>query len=603
EGEGPYLLSKLGDRLLIAGDRHWRDVTIRARVRQFFSWNISPSVNLSYRDACLNGLACRIRDVRSYYFLCLEDFDRVTLYRIEDDEQIVLGQVFVPLDRTRFHLLEARCRGDRLTCLLDGREVFAPVDATYSSGWFGLRSNAKAGFLDAEVTADEEAWQGHLARLGAGERQLASLREQYPQPVFQRQIPRPFEGPGSLQLRRVEAEDAWGFFWTAGDGRRVAAADLEGQLRWTVDLEGPAPEDPAPISLKAADVDGDGHDDLLLIDHNKVKLFSGRTGELVAERPLPLSGPLMGVPGRTAPIGYLYAVRFRPAPAPLDIIILDADAGGGRNVWCYDHQLRPRWHRLLPFAFGHNMHFLDVDGDGRDEAMIGHCLLNGDGDLLWSLEEMHYAPHGAMGIHADSVVLGDLEGNGALRLASVSGDDGVLFADAATGEILRRDRIGHAQGITAARYVRDEPGIQVLAGTRHRAYGIFVLYNGKGDRLHRWQPDFVNQNGRPVNWTADGEELLLLSSPDSGTGLFDWRGRLVVPFGEELRRATVIPHPLAAGDPRDQLLAVTPERIALYTQDRPIPAGQEQLFSPVRHYWRGNTIGVISHPRWVARPA
>ncbi|MFH1566383.1 MAG: hypothetical protein ABIL09_00170, partial [Gemmatimonadota bacterium] len=78
EGEGPYLLSKLGDRLLITGDRHWRDVTIRARVRQFFSWNISPSVNLSYRDACLNGLACRIRDVRSYYFLCLEDFDRVT---------------------------------------------------------------------------------------------------------------------------------------------------------------------------------------------------------------------------------------------------------------------------------------------------------------------------------------------------------------------------------------------------------------------------------------------------------------------------------------------------------------------------------------------
>jgi len=183
----------------------------------------------------------------------------------------------------------------------------------------------------------------------------------------------------------------------------------------------------------------------------------------------------------------------------------------------------------------------------------------------------------------------------------VCGDDGVIFVDAATGEILQRDRIGHAQGITAARYVRGEPGIQILAGTRHRAYGIFVLYNGRGERLFRWQPDFVNQNGRPVNWTADGEEFLQLASPDSGTGLFDWQGRLVVPFDDELQRGTVVAHPLRDDDPRDQLVAVTPERIALYSQDRPIPADQDRLFAPERHYWRGSTIGVISHPRWRPR--
>jgi len=242
-----------------------------------------------------------------------------------------------------------------------------------------------------------------------------------------------------------------------------------------------------------------------------------------------------------------------------------------------------------------------VDGDGCEEAMLGHCLLNGDGDIVWSIEEMHYSPYGAMGIHADSVVIGDLEGNGTLRLASVAGDDGVLFVDAATGELLRRDRIGHAQGISAARYLKDEPGIQVLAGTRHRAYGIFVLYNGRGDRLFRWQPDFVNQNGRPVNWRGDGEELLLLRSPNSGHGLFDAQGRLVVPFTGELDKAgvaTVLPRPFEE-DPRDQLIVLTPDRIALYRQDQPIPAGQEKIYCPVRHYWRGGTIGVISYPAWV----
>ena len=55
------------------------------------------------------------------------------------------------------------------------------------------------------------------------------------------------------------------------------------------------------------------------------------------------------------------------------------------------------------------------------------------------------------------------------------------------------------------------------------------------------------------------------------------------------------------GLPRDQLLALTPERIALYRQDRPIPATQEKVYCPVRDYWRGKTIGVISHPNWVER--
>jgi len=216
EGQGPYLFCKLGDRMLLTGDRHWSDCTISAEVRQFFSWNISPSVNLSYRADCLNGLVFRVRDVRSYYFLCLENYDRVTLYRIEDDEHTILEQIFTPIDRTRFHQLSARCRGDRITCSLDGRQIFSVVDDAYSSGWFGLRANSKSGFLNARVTTDEEAWQGHVTRMDARQCDLAERREQYPQPVLDREIPRPLDEPGSMQLRRVEADGKWGFFWMGG---------------------------------------------------------------------------------------------------------------------------------------------------------------------------------------------------------------------------------------------------------------------------------------------------------------------------------------------------------------------------------------------------
>ena len=604
--EGRYLLSRLGDRMLITGQRHWRDVTVRAAVRQFHSFNIGPSVNLAYRQDCLSGLALRVRDVRSYYLYCLENYDRVSLFRVEDDNLWRLRQEHIAIDPTRFHTLEAQCRGDRITCLFDGRVLFSARDDAYRSGWFGLRANGKAGFRDVAVVADADALQVNLDLRDARQRELVELREAYPQPVLERQIPRPASGPGTCQLRRVDADDAWGFFWLeqpADEPEGIAAVDMDGEILWSTRLEHPASARPGSAGPKAYDIDHDGHDELLVVDGDVVKILSGRTGEVTAARPFPEAGPLMGIPGGPAPIGYTYAVQFRPPPAPMDVLLLDADPGGGRNVWCYDHHLELRWHLLLPFHFGHNMCFPDIDGDGTQEALLGHCLVDGDGELRWSIEEMHYMPFGAMGIHSDSVVVGDLAGDGGLRLASVAGDDGVLFADATTGRLLCRERMGHAQGVSAARYLPDEPGIQVLAGTRHRAYGIFALYNGHGERLFRWQPDFVSQGGRPVNWRGDGEELLLLGSPDSGTGLFDARGRLVVPFAGDMAgvgAGGVTPHPFDI-DGRDRLLAVTPDHLALFAPDRPLPADQDLVYLPARDYWRGSTIGVISHPGWVRR--
>lgn len=601
-----YLLTRVGDRMLLAGDRHWRDLTVRAEVRQFFPFNVQPSVNLAYRPDCLSGLVLRVRDVRSYYLYCLENYDRVSLYRVEDDQLVALRQEHVPLDNQRFHRMEATCRGDRIACRLDGVELFSAQDGAYPAGWCGLRANSKAGFREVAVVADGPARAANLELRAARARALDALREQYPQPVLERQIPRPAPGPGALQLRRVDAGDAWGFFWLeqpAGAPERVHAADMEGQVLWTTPLEHAAAARPGSTGPKAYDIDHDGHDELLVSDGESIKILSGKTGQVLAARPFPEAAPLMGVPGTTAPIGYSYAVQFRPPPAPMDILLLDADPGGGRNVWCYDAGLELRWQKTLPFAFGHNMCFPDIDGDGAQEAMIGHCLLDGDGNLLWSIEAMHTMPCGAMGIHADSVVVGDLAGDGRLRLASVSGDDGVLFVDALTGRLLNRERLGHAQGVSAARYLSSEPGIQVLVGTRHRAYGIFGLYNGHGERLFRWQPDFVSQGGRPVNWRGDGEELLLLGSPESGQGLFDAYGRLVVPFDGDLGQVgagAVVPHPFDF-DGRDRLLAVGPERIAFFAPGRPLPAEQREVYWPARDYWRGSTIGVISHPRWVPR--
>ncbi len=590
------------DAFLITGEPTWADYTVTAGVRQYFPFNINPSVNLGYRQDCLSGVAARLRDVRSYYFYCLENHAGLVLYRVEDDNLIVLAREWVAVDRARHHELRLDCRGDRLTCFFDGRPAFRVRDGSYPAGPCGLRTNSKAAFVGVEVTVDAEAAATNAARRAAGEATLAERRRAHAQPVLETELPQPLGRPGRLQLRRVEAERAWGFFWIAdpaasGRPAAVAACSLDGEVRWQREID---PPPSGAVVPKSYDVDQDGTDDLLLACGSRLCVLCGRTGQPLADVPFPLAGPLMGTPGQTAPIGYAYAPQFRRPPAPRDLLLLDGDSGGGLNAWCYDLAGCLRWHTTLPFRFGHNMYFADVDGDGCEEAMLGHCLVRGDGTLVWAVEEMRYEPLGAMGIHADSVVLGDLTGDGSLRLASVAGDDGVLFADGTTGKLLNRRRIGHAQGISAARYVRDVPGLQVLAGTRHRAYGIFVLFDGHGQPLHRWQPDLVNQNGTPVNWEGDGEELLLLLSPDSGRGLFDWQGRLVVPFTGPLATAHLVAAQPVGADPRDRLIAQHGDRIAIFGPARdPCPV-DGRLYAPRREYWRGHTLGVVSHAHWAA---
>lgn len=595
------LAVQYADAFMITGEKTWTDYTVTAGVRQYFPFNINPSVNLGYRQDCLNGVAVRIRDVRSYYLYCLENLDGVVLYKVEDDNLTVLAREWISVDRSRYYLLSITCRGDELICTLDERPVFRVRDASYPSGPCGLRSNSKTGFRDVRVTADTDAAAVNTRALGERQALIRQLRQSYAQPTVERQVPLPLGLPGSLQLRRFGAEAGWGFFWLAsakdGSGRTtVAACEMAGEVHWTAELRNTQRGSLAP---KAWDVDHDGHDDLLVADGPALKVLSGSNGQLLAEVPFPHSGPLMGVPGETAPIMYMYAPQFRPHPAARDLILMDGDPGGGLNVWCYELNGTLRWHVTLPFRYGHNMYIADVDGDGCEEAMLGHCLVRGDGSIVWSVEEMRYEPLGAMGIHSDSVVMGDMAGDGSLRMAAVAGDDGVLLVDGATGKLLNRYRIGHAQGISAAKYVRDVAGLQLLAGTRHRAYGIFVLFDGNGQPLFRWQPDLVNQNGTPVNWQGDGEELLMLFSPDSGNGLFDWQGRLVVPFeGPLTGTGNVIAHPVG-DDPRDRLIAVRDDGIVICRPDREPRPVDGRLYSPRREYWRGRTLGVISHEHWV----
>jgi rhamnogalacturonan endolyase len=262
------------------------------------------------------------------------------------------------------------------------------------------------------------------------------------------------------------------------------------------------------------------------------------------------------------------------------------------NVWAYTAELAPLWHWS-----GDTGHFpcpADVDGDGRDEVLVGDSLLGPDGGLRWRRP---------LRDHADNALLGPYGPGGRPVAIVAAGDAGIVWYDL-EGQVLARDNTGHTQGVTLARLRPELPDWQCVTTTFWREPGIVTLYDAAGRRLAQYQPNHLASHLQPVNWRGDGSELLLLSAdPEEGGGI-DGRGR----------RALVLPrdgHPTLCaealdltGDPRDEIVVWDRERLWIYTQDeRPAPGGPDgRMYVPRRlPLWNtSNYRAQVSLPAWQA---
>ena len=100
--------------------------------------------------------------------------------------------------------------------------------------------------------------------------------------------------------------------------------------------------------------------------------------------------------------------------------------------------------------------FYDVDGDGRDEILPGYHLYDGDGNLLWRMEGAEYVM--SYGEHLDHAAFGRIAGDGSVRIGMAASSEGFLLVDGLTGSIIRRHRMGHAQGVYGGNFRPDRPG-------------------------------------------------------------------------------------------------------------------------------------------------
>jgi hypothetical protein len=418
--------------------------------------------------------------------------------------------------------------------------------------------NSICRFQDIRIGTWEEGQAAYGRRMDEREKKQRALREAVPRPVLWKKYSMPRLAEGRPHFFRPRAEGPACLLVASNSEafKGYTLYNLEGELLWETPAAGEGPG-----QFKFADLDGDGLKEIVSFWDSGFAVHRSDTGRQMAQ-----------------------------APHCDSVVLKDDGSAGGWTFWVLDASLQLRWTRTVQLPpMGHNINLCDVDGDGCEEILAGYHCYKGDGQLLWSVEEARYwdVIHGAR--HPDSVIAGPLW-PGTVRAAYASGGEGFILVDATDGRVLARRTVGHVQGVMVGKFAKDIPGHQIMVGTRHQNYGILCCFDGEGQLIGRFQPDYISQGGTVVNWTGEGEEHLLLSSSNPVLGLWDYRGNHLldlrdldlfagVPLAE---RNPGVCYPVdVCGDARDELALQWKGELYVYTQEKPF-AGP-RLFTPERN--------------------
>lgn len=211
----------------------------------------------------------------------------------------------------------------------------------------------------------------------------------------------------------------------------------------------------------------------------------------------------------------------------------------------------------------HSMVTGDVDGDGRDEILLGGCMLDDNGTLLWSA-----------GIgHPDKAYLADVDpsrpGLEVFLCGEVRHDDGrgVCLVDAATGRqiwnIGRPTR--HVGDGMVADFDPAHPGLECI-GKEDRKGGRTDRYllTARGEELF---PAAIPDCRNWVWWDADLLRETLLDGKDRGAGrsVAKWPERILA---EGIEGSIVLIADLV-GDWREEIVTALPGELRIYATDIP----------------------------------
>ena len=394
------------------------------------------------------------------------------------------------------------------------------------------------------------------------------------------------DGDGRLDFVLKQPSDnidpASDFWKRSPDTYKLEAYSGDGKFLWRYDLGWAIERGIWYSPYVVYDLDGDGKaevaaktgegnprdaDGRVQAGPEYLTILSGETGKPITRTDWPSREPFIKRPN-----GYNYASRNQLGVAYLDgktpclivergtynlivVVAYEFHDGKLRELWRWSNEKEPRryWGQGA-----HWMHAADVDADGRDEVVIGSCVIDDNGVSLWST---------GLG-HPDHCYVGDIDPSRPGLEIYYGVEPGgpknkMCLADAATGKILwginRPTRHVHHCGLCSdidPRY----PGAECYSADtneqKHFAWGL--LHTAKGEAIEA--ENLRGMGPRAVYWDADLQRELL-----DGAKIIKFRGSPLPPKIE----GNLVAVADVAGDWREEIVTSVPGELRIYSTTVP----------------------------------
>ena len=580
---------------LETGKHHWKDYEVSVSVRR-----------LSQKG--MAGLVFSMNNSIDTLVFYLDGKDKAAVaYRHKEEVQI-LKKLSFPHGCDQEYRLKVDCDGRIAKVYVDDQELFrVENDLVARGGKVGITADCPSRFADFKVCVSEKTKQEiDVAELAVKKTETEEMKKHPKMKLWKKIDLKNFGTSRQIRFGHLTGTDEW-YVVLAQMQKRVSrdaygfiscltAIDLEGNVLWQLGEPSDKTEELGKVSADMAfqvyDIDGDGRDEVIVGWDFEIRILDGRTGNIKKSAKTPFSddddADLIGVPYQTYaferinPDG-IRICNFRGKERPADILIKDRYC----RIYALDEDLNVMWKYKSPTNTGHCPLPIDIDGDGKDELLVGYKLLDSDGQMLWSYPISED--------HTDEIVAGKwMPGEDEGHFACVSGTEGFFIGDF-YGNIVARDMIGHAQRVSIANYCPEREGREIVVTNFWGHQGVIFLYDCYGNQIWEMENEMNGNILAPVNWDGDGTELILTNADAKKGGLLNGKGVRAVEFPDDGHPVLCCESLDLTGDERDELVVWDYHSMYIYTQD---DCPKEQTYHPVQFpiYNASNYRGEYSYP-------
>lgn len=605
--ESWYVREMNGERVLFQNasnpDQHWHPMVVAGDVL-WETYSLHTSFFSQDKEKQC-GVVFRYENDRCYYMLGVKQ-DTAFLKMVKHASayhkpyEVVLASGYFPFEEETRLSVTIDVNQDNILAHFENGPEFNITDSTYAKGKIGFLADGPAYFSSIDITtgANEKATYENLrAEADQAEQELVDSN---PKPVMCRSISTRGFGVGrNLRFgdlnRDGEIDVLVGQVVHHGHKDRntelscITALTFDGEMLWQKGKPDLWKDNlTSDVAFQIHDIDRDGENEVIYCMNQMMVVADGKTGETKYQAPTPLTPG-----GKPTAAGQniferilgdcLFFCDLQGRGYDGDFIIKDRYL----NFWAYNDKLELLWENEC--RTGHYPFAYDVDGDGKDEIMMGYTLFDNDGTKLWTLDE-------TIQDHADGVAIAKFNEDQEPRLLCSASDEGMLFTDM-EGNILKHYHIGHVQNPAIANFRDDKPGLEAVSINFWGNQGIIHLYDSEGNIYHDFEPNQYGSMLLPLNWTGKSEEFYILNANVDEGGAYDGWGRKVLEFPDDGHPDMCYAVMDITGDCRDEIVVWDPFEVWVYTQENNPKQGD--LYHPERNplYNYSNYQATVSLPR------